>query len=183
MTLLNKVRMYGFQNTTGEIIPPFACMAVTNSDASLNANRYSIRKPIYDDEQSQNPARIVFNSGVACPIGSWGNCSSDFPATALVDETAGASVGQIFGPVEGSWALGPLGNAFVLKAKEYSRDAITGSQYAWLVELYVAEVEVVRVTTNTPDADGYYSGFVQRFDKTTKTWYNVRACRVRDANS
>jgi hypothetical protein len=182
MTLLDTVRLFGFQNLTGEIIPPFACMVVTGISDELGAPRYTIRKPVYDDEQTQDPARIVFNSGVPCPINSWGACSSDFPAHALVDETSGAAVAQVFGPVSGSWALGPLGNAFVLKAKDTSRSVITGSQYVWIVELHVAEVEVVRVTTNTPDGDGYYAGFVQRFDKTTKTWYNVRACRVRDAN-
>jgi hypothetical protein len=182
MTLVEQVREYGFENTTGEEIPPFACLAVTSSTTENGFVRYVIRKPNYEDEQAQNPGRLVFNSGAVCPVDAWGSCSSDFPAIALVNEATEVTEGQIMGPVENQWYLGPYGNAFVLKAKEISRDAVATDIYPWLVEPYVAEVEIVRVTSATPTA-GYYSGVVERFDKATLTWIAVRDCKVRDTNA
>jgi hypothetical protein len=40
----------------------------------------------------------------------------------------------------------------------------------------------VLVTSNVPDADGYYPGEVQRYDATTKTWQTLFACKVVDIN-
>lgn len=182
MTDIAQVRTYGFLNETGEEIPPFACLAVVDSDAEQGLVRYKIRKPNYEDEQRQNPARLVFNSGVPCPDNSWGTCSSDFPAIALVDESLEVTIGDVVGPVSGQWHLGKNGNAFVLKAKELSRDEIATDIVPWLVEVYVAEVEVVRVVSSTP-VGGYYPGVVERWDQATNTWIAVRDCKIKDANA
>jgi hypothetical protein len=40
----------------------------------------------------------------------------------------------------------------------------------------------VLITSNVPDADGYYPGEVQRYDIATKTWQTLFACKVVDIN-
>jgi hypothetical protein len=42
--------------------------------------------------------------------------------------------------------------------------------------------EIVFITSNIPDANGYYPGAVQRFDVTTKSWGSIFNCKVVDAN-
>lgn len=42
--------------------------------------------------------------------------------------------------------------------------------------------EIVYITSNIPDANGYYPGMVQRFDVTSKSWGSIFACKVVDAN-
>ena len=42
--------------------------------------------------------------------------------------------------------------------------------------------EIVFITSNIPDANGYYPGAVQRFDVTTKSWGTIFNCKVVDAN-
>ncbi|AMV35255.1 hypothetical protein VN12_24230 [Pirellula sp. SH-Sr6A] len=42
--------------------------------------------------------------------------------------------------------------------------------------------EVVFITSNIPDANGYYPGVVQRFDVASQTWNTVFNCKVVDAN-
>jgi hypothetical protein len=42
--------------------------------------------------------------------------------------------------------------------------------------------EIVFITSNIPDANGYYPGSVQRFDVTTKSWGTIFNCKVVDAN-
>ena len=177
------VRWHRFFNSTGATIPPFACLTVVNTVLDNNGveTYYQIRKPTYDDEQSQDPARFVFNNGVYIPNNTYGTCSSDMPAAALVDETDSPSAGEVVGPVEDEWYLATGRNAFVLKAKHNDNPHQEGTARVWGVEVNISEAEIVRVVSNAP-VDGYYDGFVQRFDVLTKTWFNVRACKVRDAN-
>ena len=42
--------------------------------------------------------------------------------------------------------------------------------------------EIVFITSNIPDSNGYYPGVVQKFDVTTKSWGSVFDCKVVDAN-
>jgi hypothetical protein len=42
--------------------------------------------------------------------------------------------------------------------------------------------EIVFITSNIPDANGYYPGLVQRFDVVSQTWNTVFPCKVVDAN-
>ena len=42
--------------------------------------------------------------------------------------------------------------------------------------------EMVLVTSNQPDSEGYYSGVVQRYDVTSRRWISQFACKVLDAN-
>jgi hypothetical protein len=42
--------------------------------------------------------------------------------------------------------------------------------------------EIVFITSNIPDANGYYPGMVQRFDVVSKSWGSLFACKVVDAN-
>lgn len=40
----------------------------------------------------------------------------------------------------------------------------------------------VFITSNSPDADGYYPGVVQRYDVATKAWQDLYPCKVLDVN-
>ena len=40
----------------------------------------------------------------------------------------------------------------------------------------------VLITSNVPDADGYYPGEVQRYDVKNKTWETLFECKVVDIN-
>lgn len=40
----------------------------------------------------------------------------------------------------------------------------------------------VLITSNVPDAEGYYPGEVQRYDLATRTWQTLFACKVVDIN-
>lgn len=52
-----------------------------------------------------------------------------------------------------------------------------------LVRLDAANYEEhVLITSNTKDDNGYYSGQVQRYDPTTKTWLTKFPCKVLDVN-
>jgi hypothetical protein len=42
--------------------------------------------------------------------------------------------------------------------------------------------EMVYITSNIPDADGYYPALVQRYDVVTKSWLTQFPCKVLDAN-
>ncbi len=42
--------------------------------------------------------------------------------------------------------------------------------------------EIVFITSNIPDGNGYYSGVVQKFDVASKSWGSVFDCKVVDAN-
>jgi hypothetical protein len=42
--------------------------------------------------------------------------------------------------------------------------------------------EIVLVTSNVPDGQGFYSGIVQRYDITTANWISQFPCKVLDAN-
>jgi hypothetical protein len=42
--------------------------------------------------------------------------------------------------------------------------------------------EIVFITSNIPDSDGYYPGIVQRYDTITKSWVSLFECKVLDAN-
>jgi hypothetical protein len=42
--------------------------------------------------------------------------------------------------------------------------------------------EIVFITSNIPDGNGYYPGVVQKFDIATKSWSSVFDCKVVDAN-
>jgi hypothetical protein len=44
-------------------------------------------------------------------------------------------------------------------------------------------VEIVRRTTSTPDANGFYEGFVQRYDANSNTWADAEACLIKDSNA
>ena len=62
-------------------------------------------------------------------------------------------------------------------------DAI-GSEERWaIVRLDDGDYQAhVLITSNAPDADGYYPGVVQRYDVDTKTWQTLFACKVLDIN-
>lgn len=42
--------------------------------------------------------------------------------------------------------------------------------------------EIVYITSNIPDADGYYPGVVQRYDVSSGSWVTQFSCKVLDAN-
>jgi hypothetical protein len=42
--------------------------------------------------------------------------------------------------------------------------------------------EIVFITSNIPDGNGYYPGVVQKFDVASKSWSSVFDCKVVDAN-
>ena len=42
--------------------------------------------------------------------------------------------------------------------------------------------EIVFITSNIPDGNGYYPGVVQKFDVATKSWSTIFNCKVVDAN-
>ncbi len=42
--------------------------------------------------------------------------------------------------------------------------------------------EIVFITSNIPDGNGYYPGVVQKFDIATKSWSSIFNCKVVDAN-
>jgi hypothetical protein len=42
--------------------------------------------------------------------------------------------------------------------------------------------EIVFITSNIPDANGYYPGVVQTFDPVTRSWNSTFPCKVVDAN-
>jgi hypothetical protein len=60
----------------------------------------------------------------------------------------------------------------------------TGSTERWaVVRLDEGDYQAhVFITSNVPDADGYYPGEVQRYDVDTKTWQTLFACKVLDIN-
>jgi hypothetical protein len=180
MTQTADIRQYSFRNDSGHTVPPYGVMAVTDTIVEQNEIIYLIRRPTYADEQLQDPARLVINLGEYVTNGEKGRCTSSMPVQALCLATT--VLGDTVGPVEDSFVLGNTGIAFIAKTRDNTYPHVEGSSETWMIEINVSEVEVVLVTSNTRDADGYYPGSVQRFDTASKTWFTVRSCRVRDVN-
>ena len=78
----------------------------------------------------------------------------------------------------------PHGSARVLWVQEPDPSDPTTQYLRWaVVRLDDGDHQAhVLITSNVPDADGYYPGEVQRYDVATKTWQTLFACKVLDIN-
>ena len=179
MTQTKDIRTYAFRNDSAYTVPPFGVMAVTDTIDSQNEITYLLRRPEYQDEQLHDPGRLVINLGEYVAAGQFGRCTSSMPAQALC--ASGVAVGNVVGPVENSFVMGPLGNAFIIKTKDQTTPHIEGTAETWMVEMYKTEVEIIQIT-GALDGDGLYPANVVRYDTATATWSTVRACRVKNAN-
>lgn len=179
MAETSKVRDFAFYNSTGFKVPPFACLGITSTTNESGEITYQVRRPTYADEQAQDPARLVFNLGDYVQVNSWGRCTSSFPVQAI---TAASNPGDIVGPVKDSFVLQKTGNAFIAKVLDGTMPHTESGADTWIVEPNIAEVAIVRITSNTRDANGFYPGVVETYDSATNTWVTVRTCKVKDVN-
>lgn len=179
MTKKQGVRHYTFRNDSGFTVPPFGVMSVTDTIDSENEVVYLIRRPTYADEQAQDPARLVFNLGDYVADEAYGQCTSSMPCQALCK--TGVALNQIVGPVEDSFVLENIGNAFVIKSQDNTDPHVEGTAEVWMVEPNIADSAIVEIT-GAIDGDGYYPANVVKYDSATNAWVTVRACRVKDAN-
>lgn len=118
-------RRWIFKNLSGETIPGFACIGLDpyqaadlHSTASIalwqkDARCLQARQPNAVHEDLQNPRLIAFNLQDPVIKDSWGFCTFDKPAIALVDRNEGLYVGDPVGPRAGCWHLSEVGDAFV----------------------------------------------------------------------
>jgi hypothetical protein len=78
----------------------------------------------------------------------------------------------------------PHGSARVLWVQEPDPSDPTTQYLRWaVVRLDDGDYQAhVLITSNVPDADGYYPGEVQRYDVATKAWQTLFECKVVDIN-
>ena len=126
-----QLRTFEFKNTTGETIPPFACMIITGSTEEENELVFTVRKTTSSDASAQQYAAVAFNTGQAVPNGNNARCTLTYPALALV--SGAVSVGDEVGPVSGSWYMGSSGSAFIVTSTDATQAYNNGSIDSYLV--------------------------------------------------
>lgn len=112
-----------FLNTSGEIVPPFACMELvyTGSDATdMDGDDlyFKIKKPT--SVAVDDPSRVIFNGPEAVAIDGFGVFVPNSFACVLLDSTSGTpSPGESLGAKDGSWGL-EAGSGFSMKSEDGS---------------------------------------------------------------
>lgn len=93
-----------FRNGSGETIPPYAVMRVTNTESRMGLPLYVVNKPSSSFQRFYlvNGSQRVGDTSTALGYGTWLNDAS----WVLYDTADGTPVfGQVWGPVDGSWKL------------------------------------------------------------------------------
>lgn len=120
-----------------ETIPGFALLQVVGQEEIERQVVYRVAKPSTAVEQSQNPARLLFNSPTPIPPGQFGAATQDFPARVL-HETSDTIVlregaGNTCGPRADSWKAWSTGRAYSLTAVDKSGASVAaGDELLWV---------------------------------------------------
>lgn len=180
-----------FFNASGEAVPPFACMEL---DFVFEGGRSAtgtigddtgvrIKKPTADG--ARYSSLLVFNGPAWVQAQGFGQAQLNPQCLALWSGADGTpEVGWSVGAKSGEWGLSQLGKGFSIKSWDSNQAFFdSASLRTVLVEPDSNLLEIVRITSETKDEQGFYPGVVQRYDPIGLTWETIVACKVVDANA
>lgn len=100
-----------FYNASGEAIPPYACMEVTDAQDVTSRYVVEVSKPTGDT----NEAGYLFNGPTSIPASKTGmGYTASDPAWSIYDTGSSPVNGEEWGPISGSWEIGPTGLGFII---------------------------------------------------------------------
>lgn len=169
---VDPIRGVPFYNDSGLVIPKYGAIQITTGTVSFSSP-INVKQP--DSDGVRHPGLILINSASEIPVASYGIANVRPSMVAKINTGDGAvAIGDDVGPKSGSFDLWAGGKGFTLRAA-----AGTG---LGIVEANDNVLEIVRVTSSTPDGSGFYDGVVQRFNPISLLWETLFTCKVLDAN-
>jgi len=154
---IDRQTIYGFKNETGQEIPPFGCVVITNAVIEEGEIVFNVRKVTQADEDLQEPATLLFNSVQPVPDDSYGVGTRDLPLQALIEQTDDHPSGTLVGPKSGSFALATVGSCFKILAKDGTDPHVQTGRGVYFVEgcYGKAEIKVGRTLETIPGRSGF----------------------------
>lgn len=184
-------RKIAFFNDSGEEIPPFACMELKfdfeSGKSAMDVDSPDVflvvQKPTAAG--ARYPGLLIFNTGTPIANQRYGSATLSPVALAFFNDGDGTpDVGEDVGAKAGQWYVTAKGKGFKLKTFDSGQAYyVDANNRTILVEIDSNMLEVVQITSGTPDGDGLYSGQVQRLNAATLTWETLFTCKVMDANA
>ncbi len=129
----------------------------------------TVAKPTVDGLGAHN---FVINGPQAIADDGYGICTVSWPAEVAYAGATAPNAREIWGPANGSWYLNRGKHGFWVVG-------VTGSNSTCLVFPLPREVAVIRKTSDTADANGYYPGQISHWDSVAKTWDDTDTCRIK----
>lgn len=133
---IDRQTIYGFKNETGQEIPPFGCLVITNAVIEEGEIVFNVRKVTQADEDLQEPATLLFNSVQPVPDDSYGVGTKDLPLQALIEQTSDHTSGTVVGPKNDSFALSTIGSCFKVLAKDSTNPHVLAGHGVYFIEAY-----------------------------------------------
>jgi hypothetical protein len=133
---IDRQTIYGFKNETGQEIPPFGCVVITNAVIEEGEIVFNVRKVTQADEDLQEPATLLFNSVQPVPDDSYGVGTRDLPLQALIEQTSDHTSGTVVGPKNDSFALSTDGSCLRIMAKDGTDPHVLSGHGVYFVESY-----------------------------------------------
>jgi hypothetical protein len=131
---IDRQTIYGFKNETGQEIPPFGCVVITNAVIEEGEIVFNVRKVTQADEDLQEPATLLFNSVQPVPDDSYGVGTRDLPLQALIEQTSDHTSGTVVGPKNDSFALATIGSCFKVLAKDGTDPHVQSGHGVYFIE-------------------------------------------------
>jgi len=138
---IDRQTIYGFKNETGQEIPPFGCMVITNAVIEEGEIVFNVRKVTQADEDLQEPATLLFNSVQPVPDDSYGVGTRDLPLQALIEQTSDHTSGTVVGPKNDSFALATIGSCFKVLAKDGTDPHVQSGHGVYFIEGYYGKTD------------------------------------------
>lgn len=169
---VDPLRGVPYYNESGYTIPANGAVQIT---AGLSPSGTFIKVKQPDSVGVAHPGLILINSEYDIPAGNYGIANVRPSMVARINTGDGAvAIGDDVGPRSGSFDLWARGKGFTLLAA-------AGAGFG-IVETNDNVLEIVRVTSDTPDELGLYDGSVQRYNPIAMVWETLFTCKVLDAN-
>jgi hypothetical protein len=147
---IDRQTIYGFKNETGQEIPPFGCVVITNAVIEEGEIVFNVRKVTQADEDLQEPATLLFNSVQPVPDDSYGVGTRDLPLQALIEQTSDHASGTVVGPKNDSFALATVGSCFKVLAKDGTDPHVQSGHGVYFIEGYHGKTDFhIGTTTST----------------------------------
>jgi len=137
-------RWQSFRNVSGEEIPAFGLVELTDQEELEGGLIWQADKPDATTESDQNAAVLAVNGPVRVPIGGYGECSQDWPMQVLFGEALTRKDGC--GPKSGSWAVwGGSRTAFTYLGDDATDD---NEERGWIVAAIGTAIKYGKVDDN-----------------------------------
>lgn len=178
--VLKQADIFLVKNVTGQNLPRFAIVSVGQP----------IILPSSNEVEFKNQPTFVASAPNDLTEGRLGILQEP-----LADQTigrcvvSGVTIARVAIPGEVyDWADPIPGNSQSLRSVPHGPVRVLWIESVGMIRWAIVRIEqsnleeIVLITSNIPDSEGFYPGFVQRWDTETGEWSNRYACKVLDAN-